>query len=472
MRFRAPEPQPVSGATTPVAGPTDGEAPPVTSIQLTPPSVSAKRGDRLPGEIRNRDVPGSLTVPDQHLGDDDLVVIRSHTQIARRHSDDGKSLLSSPRGARRGSYCGDASAQPRARRWTQQRTMSIARSRQSERREQGLEGSVHGWGSGRGSRPVRDSSDLLTADQVNTYHKLLEGLQHIQGLHDCVDHPCGNIYWDFRTKRCLPGRVWKDKMPENVKAKVDRDFTQQEVSEIEHQIHLHSAPSQPPEVEPRALFVIGPAAAGKSAVRLKTEDMLQVKLSDYVEVDGDEFREKHRGWMDVLKGDRTTGYKDALNVLLKYTRKLKKRVLEEAVKGRKNLLIPSTASNFDKLTAEVETVRSKGYRVDVVGLVVSYREARARALNRAHENGRWNDGTPEKWEAAMRAIIHFMEPESSDWCIVFDNQDFNNPTTIFSRTHSLAFVEGIVGQYRLDDADFAEQERRKRAAAAAANQQH
>lgn len=296
--------------------------------------------------------------------------------------------------------------------------------------------------------------ELLTARQVEAYHKLLAGLSHIEGLHDCVDHPCGNIYWDFKTKRCLPGRVWKDKMPEDVRAVVDRDFTPEEVQQIEEKINLHTAPSQPEDVEPRAMFFIGPAAAGKSSVRGKTEEMLQITLDEYVEIDGDEFRERHKGWQRVLREDLTTGYKDALSVLLPYTRKMKKRILAEAIEKRQNILLPSTASNFEKLQKEVDSVKSKGYRVDVVGLIVSFREARARALNRAHENGRWNDGTVEKWESAMKAIHHFAGPEKSDWCIVFDNQDFENPTTIFSRTHSLPFIENVVDLYRQHDLDF------------------
>eukprot|EP00755_Sulcionema_specki_P014347 Sspe_Gene.56412::Locus_31034_Transcript_2_3_Confidence_0.333_Length_1554::g.56412::m.56412 len=303
--------------------------------------------------------------------------------------------------------------------------------------------------------------DLLTAEQVKAYHGILEGLSCIQGLHACVQHPCGNIYWDFKSERCLPGRVWQDTMPPEVREKVDRDFTPEEVQTIEDTIHLHSAPSNPDDIPPRAIFVIGPAAAGKSAVRHKTEDILQIKLEDYVEVDGDEFRKAHKGWIGVLNGDPTTGYRDALNILLPYTRKLKKRILSDAMSQRKNIILPSTGSNFEKLVKEVDSVRAQGYRVDVIGLVVSYTEARARALNRAHENGRWNDGTWEKWEAAMHAIKHFMDPSRSDWCIVFDNEDFTKPSTIYTRTHSAPFVESVMAEYRRRDLETLEEERRE-----------
>eukprot|EP00659_Diplonema_papillatum_P010692 gene10692-16449_t len=277
-------------------------------------------------------------------------------------------------------------------------------------REREIESSVlKAW-----KRPEKEKEkrpeDLITAEQVKVYHTLLEGLSEINDLHACVNHPCGNIYWDFKTKKCLPGRVWKKDMPETVKQKIDRDFTPAEVEKIEATIRLHSAPPQPSDVSPRAIVIIGPAAAGKSAVSSRTEDMLQISLNDYVEIDGDEFRSCHFGWMSVLKGDKTTGYHDALNILLKYTRKLKKRVLEEALTNRKNIILPTTGSNFEKLSKEVEEVRARGYRIDVIGLVVSYKEARARALNRAHENGRWNDGGWNKWESAMRAITYFMDP--------------------------------------------------------------
>eukprot|EP01061_Rhynchopus_euleeides_P016039 TRINITY_DN27209_c3_g1_i1.p2 TRINITY_DN27209_c3_g1~~TRINITY_DN27209_c3_g1_i1.p2 ORF type:complete len:506 (+),score=179.19 TRINITY_DN27209_c3_g1_i1:326-1843(+) len=337
--------------------------------------------------------------------------------------------------SRKGSYNQEGSSQGSTRgKWfavKQITSFALANKRQSSRR----------------SKP----EDLITEDQVRAYHDLLSMTKDIKGLHACVDHPCGNIYWDFKTQQCLPGRVWEDTMPDDIRAKVDRDFTPDEVALIEEAIHLNSAQSQPEQVDPRALFVIGPAAAGKSAVRVKTEDMLQINLADYVEIDGDEFREKHHGWMEVLNSDPTTGYREALNVLLPYTRSLKKRFLEQAIQNRKNIMLPSTGSNFEKLLKEVEAVRARGYRVDVIGLVVSYHETRARAVNRAHVNGRWNVVTWKKWEAAMHAITYFMDPTVSDWCIVFDNHDFTNPTTIYTRTHNLTFVESIVDEYRRMD---------------------
>eukprot|EP01065_Artemidia_motanka_P035724 TRINITY_DN4361_c0_g1_i1.p1 TRINITY_DN4361_c0_g1~~TRINITY_DN4361_c0_g1_i1.p1 ORF type:complete len:518 (+),score=179.31 TRINITY_DN4361_c0_g1_i1:51-1556(+) len=454
-------PGPRSGYSSPapaaaLSTPQDGHIVPA----LARPGARPRAGSRAPTiEVSQ---PSDDPMPRRQLpaSPPNLLTARTCTYGGREvHSEDGDGVSScepSPVGRRRssGGAASDASARPRALLFTQQRTKSIAATKMKELRQ--MDSSLNQWTTPLSRRvsEIRGDScgvDLLTAEQVKTYHHLLEGLQHIKGLHDCVDHPCGNIYWDFRTKRCLPGRVWHDHMPDHVKRLVDRPFQEAEVRQIEDAINLHSAPSNPADVEPRALFVIGPAAAGKSAVRTKTEDMLQISLSDYVEIDGDEFREKHAGWMTVLKGDRTAGYKDALKALLKHTRELKKRVLSEAISKRQNILLPSTASNFEKLQQEVQNVREKGYRVDVIGLVVSYREARARALNRAHENGRWNDGTMEKWNAAMEAICYFMEPEHSDWCIVFDNEDFSNPSTIFSRTHSRSFVENVIKSYRDQD---------------------
>ena len=291
----------------------------------------------------------------------------------------------------------------RGRNFAEARIQSVA---EGARKTMLMERSLQAW---KGAADTIDQSSLITREQVKTYHSILYRVAGIKSLHDCVDHPCANIYWDFKTKRCLPGRVWQDTMPEDVRKKVDRDFDELEIHEIEEAIHFRSAPSMTEDIDPRAIFVIGPAAAGKSAVRPQTESMLQINLDDYVEIDGDEFRNKHKGWMSVLS-DRTTGYKDALNILLPYTRKLKKRLHAECIAARKNIVLPSTASNFAKLQREVEEVRKHGYRIDVIGLVVSYKEARARALNRAHENGRWNDGTWEKWEASMRAIQYFMDP--------------------------------------------------------------
>ena len=260
------------------------------------------------------------------------------------------------------------------------------------------------------AKKANSARNLISPEHVKAYHSLISMTKDIKGLHPCVDHPCQNIYWDFQTQMCLPGRIWEDTMPPEVRSKVDRDFLDDEVAKIEEAIHLHSAVSNEEGMQPRALFLIGPAAAGKSAVRRRTEEMLQIVLDDYVEIDGDEFREQHMGWMEVLKGDMTTGYKDALNVLLRYTRVLKKRILATAMEQRKNILLPSTGSNFQKLIDEAEKVRQAGYRVDVVGLVVSHNETRARALNRAHTNGRWNVVTKEKWESAMKAIVHFADP--------------------------------------------------------------
>eukprot|EP01065_Artemidia_motanka_P037337 TRINITY_DN4575_c0_g1_i1.p1 TRINITY_DN4575_c0_g1~~TRINITY_DN4575_c0_g1_i1.p1 ORF type:complete len:711 (+),score=164.74 TRINITY_DN4575_c0_g1_i1:238-2133(+) len=296
-----------------------------------------------------------------------------------------------------------------------------------------------------------DETPTLTTNQVVQYHSILDGLSRIDGMHAAVGHPSGNLFWDFSTKRCLPGRVWKDKAPDHVKEKIARDFTESESTAAAAAIRLDTAPSVPDPIHPRALILIGPAAAGKSMILHKVEDIMGLDLGTYVEIDGDELRLCHGGWTEVLS-DLTTGYKDAYDYLKPFSKKLKVNFLRRAMKGRKNLLLPTTGSQPKKLVDEYRMLKKAGYKVDMIGLIVSYKEARARGLNRAHENGRhFGDASHTKWEDAMRAIKYLSHPARTDWCIVFDNEDFNNPQPIYTRTHNPDFIDIVVEQYRKRD---------------------
>eukprot|EP00755_Sulcionema_specki_P030133 Sspe_Gene.93668::Locus_66230_Transcript_1_1_Confidence_1.000_Length_1697::g.93668::m.93668 len=294
-----------------------------------------------------------------------------------------------------------------------------------------------------------DHKVALEVSEIESFHSILNRLSAISSLHEAVMHPSARLRWDFGLGRCVPGRVWEDTMPDHVRALLSRDYTPEERKAVEAVCRLHEAPSVPLGKTPRVLYILGPAGAGKSTIRQQVERLLSIDMEGYVEIDGDDMRNMHKGWMDVTMGLSHVGYRDAMGAVSKYIDRCKLEIIEEAIRRRKNLIISQTGQNHLKFLKELERMRGEhGYVIDLIGLVVSMGEAGCRAINRAHECGRWHQPHLDKWDQVMASIKHLMHPQRSDNCIIFDNQDFNNPRTIYTRTHNLTYVSGVIQNYR------------------------
>eukprot|EP00756_Hemistasia_phaeocysticola_P004243 Hpha_TRINITY_DN12710_c0_g1::TRINITY_DN12710_c0_g1_i1::g.114115::m.114115 len=294
----------------------------------------------------------------------------------------------------------------------------------------------------------------LHFEEIKRYHDTLRRLDEIRCMRDTVLNPAGNLWWDG--KRACPGRMWLDHMPEHLKALVGRPFTPEEIALVEADCRLHTAPSIK-HVKPKVLYIVGPAGAGKSSIRPACEKLLDISLDDYVEIDGDDIRNRHMGWQQVL-ADMHVGYRDSMSVLSKPVEALKKNIVNEAIRLRKNLVISQTGQNTEKFAKEAQKMHmAHDYIIDMVGLVVSMHEAGCRAINRSHENGRWHEPSWSKWNQIMKSIQYLMSERRCDNCIIFDNENFEDPRLIYTRTHNDSYVNGVIDRYRSQQREVAHQ---------------
>ena len=295
---------------------------------------------------------------------------------------------------------------------------------------------------------TQDSSHLLADKDIEAFHVTLRALTRISSMHEAIKLS-PNLRWDHTLQRCLPGRIWGDTTPPSVREKLSVGYTASEKENIEHVCRLHAAPSV--KGSPRVLYILGPAGAGKSCILEQAQSLLDIAIADFVEVEGDVLRDCYGAWQQELQFNSHIGYKDSMSIISVHVDKVKSELITKAVDMRKNLLISKTGQNLKDFQREVQDFRELGYIIDVIGLVVSKSEAGTRARNRAHENGRWHEPSFKKWLNVMSSIRFLMHDGRSDNCIVFDNQDFNNPTPIYVRTHCESYVEGIMKRYLISD---------------------
>ena len=147
--------------------------------------------------------------------------------------------------------------------------------------------------------------------------------------------------------------VVTDKIPPRMKGNLLRDFTEEEKERIYVRIHMISAPPQTGSSRPAALWVFGPSAVGKSALTDSQASSLFGTPQNAVLVDGAEFREVHAGWQAVVVHGMINGclHADAWPAFKAVGKsssatgdgisgQLKSRIVSEAIRDRKHLVIP------------------------------------------------------------------------------------------------------------------------------------
>eukprot|EP01013_Petalomonas_cantuscygni_P016023 TRINITY_DN32965_c0_g1_i1.p1 TRINITY_DN32965_c0_g1~~TRINITY_DN32965_c0_g1_i1.p1 ORF type:complete len:388 (-),score=57.83 TRINITY_DN32965_c0_g1_i1:4-1167(-) len=335
-----------------------------------------------------------------------------------------------------------------------------------------------------GSTSRSSSAEIsFSVKQLREYHAVLGTVEHIKSLSEAVNHPGGNLMWDSKRNKCVPGRVWIDKAPPHIIAELQRPFTDDEIAAIRRDCRFPVAPPSVTESEaslaasgaglgvdgteaagrsatlasggdatatadtpttsrrvprrrPHAILLIGPSASGKSYIKPKIPKFLRVDLTDFAEIDGHEIRSHHAGWA-AATSDPTVGFKDLWSHFRSRLAVVKKALWREALQHKYNLIIPWTASNVGKTLLDFERLRSAGYKIDVVGLVAAYAASRDRMLNRAHMTGRWGFVTREKWTNGMTTLMILAQPDRSASCIIFENTDTASPRLLFTRTQTM-----------------------------------
>merc|ERR1712050_189062 len=159
--------------------------------------------------------------------------------------------------------------------------------------------------------------------------------------------------------------------------------------------------------------------------------MFGLDLSKFAHVDGDDMRSCHTAWKTIVAEDLVNGYLDAYDIYIsnKGNKDLKKKYSKECLKARKNVIFPWT--NIEQ--AALDLIKEMGYKVYILGLLISCAESDCRQKNRAEMNGRWADTPEKKWLVTVEHMSTLCQPEHSAKVLVFESTDVLNMRLVHTR---------------------------------------
>ena len=193
-----------------------------------------------------------------------------------------------------------------------------------------------------------------------------------------------------------PFNIVREQIPPHLKKELLRDFSESEKQRIYARIHMHLAPSNP---QPAVLWVFGPPAVGKSSLTAARAAALFGSPQNAVVVDGAEFREVHAGWQTVLVHGMVTGclHADAWPAFKAVGKEesgdgisgqLKSRIVSEAIRDRKHLVIPESCNQPKRLQSMIDEMIAAGYEMHAACLWAPLSVTAARGEPRSVHEGK------------------------------------------------------------------------------------
>ncbi|CAE7675614.1 unnamed protein product, partial [Symbiodinium pilosum] len=164
----------------------------------------------------------------------------------------------------------------------------------------------------------------------------------------------------------------------------------------------------PCRCEGKALFVLGPSAAGKSTAL--SANLLEVPPGAMT-VDGSVIRDTSQSWdkaRSLAKAKGLAGFSDYFEGYFKPSMdKLKKKILDDAIRRAANLIIPDTGSNFAATKAKIQRLREAGYHLTFAAVFGDAEVLLSRGRARATEDGKQFTG--RNWQKSVQAILDLQE---------------------------------------------------------------
>lgn len=179
-------------------------------------------------------------------------------------------------------------------------------------------------------------------------------------------------------------------IPVDLVPALESEFTEFELFEIGHRCDLYTAPRS--NSTPKALWVFGPPAVGKTFTTNEKTSNLFGELGTCVTIDGDIFRSVHKGFqMVTLHGSRNgLVHKDAWIILKKSGQmdKIKDALLDRAVQCRQHLQIPEAATSTKRIKGMLQRLERAGYEMHAICLWAPKSVTEARGRPRSGKAGK------------------------------------------------------------------------------------
>lgn len=173
----------------------------------------------------------------------------------------------------------------------------------------------------------------------------------------------------------------------------DTPFTPEEMKTTAEVLKFNSATCSK---EPKAVWVLGPSASGKSTVTTMISKIIDFPMiesgEDAVVLDGDEVRNQHKGYMALVAfGLRNNCiFKKAWPAVQPHVKHAKAEILAMATTTdcQRNLLIPETCSKWNVCAKELSRLKRDGYTIDVAAIYGPHDAIELRGRKRADQSGK------------------------------------------------------------------------------------
>ncbi|CAJ1382999.1 unnamed protein product [Effrenium voratum] len=177
------------------------------------------------------------------------------------------------------------------------------------------------------------------------------------------------------------------------------------------------------QAQPLALWILGPSSVGKSTITVDAAPMYSIprcptsddrrRQLDAVTIDGEFMRDAHGLWKEWVQTD---DWRSAYPALKAVINKEKDGMCLEAVRRRKNLIIPQTALKLPKAMSEMEDMMKSGYTVHVLAVVAPLAECQRRGRKREQQTGKRYQ--PSEFQKSIDAIPALVAISNGKYAIV------------------------------------------------------
>lgn len=163
-----------------------------------------------------------------------------------------------------------------------------------------------------------------------------------------------------------------------------------------------------PQENPRAIIIGGQPGSGKGGLAEKATRELYAQGGGVVVVDVDKLRARHPDNNHLMReNDR-----EAANLTHNDASKWAKRLTNDAIAGRRNLVIDQTSKSPDTLVARTKQLKEAGYNVEFRVMAVNAETSQQRIFTRYEKEKAANEGAGRFTPKAVHDEAYIGIPES------------------------------------------------------------
>lgn len=220
-------------------------------------------------------------------------------------------------------------------------------------------------------------------------------------------------------------RIVKNQIPIDLREDLQRPLTETERHSLFQSIDMVSADHIPHGQRPKALWIFGPPAVGKSTMVDEIASTLFGRTGNAVLIDGDAIRLAHRGFQKVAEHGCLNHivHADAWPILKKskVIDEQKHEICKMAIGKRQNVRIPDAAISMGRITEMLCLLEEAGYEMHAICLWAPMLDTQVRGRARSVEAGKVFSTRPYRdscetslqlgrlWKSKMsEGSIHYM----------------------------------------------------------------